>query len=140
MATVFETRLIGNIGKDAVLREYENGMKAIQFPVAHNKVWHDRRTNETNRKTVWVLCTIWKRENSNFDLLEILKKGTMVEVFGTPVARGTNTEKGIRTEIRLTVDRINVLRNAAQHCENETNEKEGADSGDITDSFDENFD
>ena len=42
MSTVFETRLIGNIGKDAEVKNMENGIVAINFPVAHNKNWKDK--------------------------------------------------------------------------------------------------
>jgi len=34
MSTVFETRLIGNIGKDAEVKNMDNGIVAINFPVA----------------------------------------------------------------------------------------------------------
>ena len=51
MATVFETRLIGNIGKDAVMKNMERGVVAINFPVAHNKNWRDKRTGESKTKT-----------------------------------------------------------------------------------------
>ena len=44
MATVFETRLIGNIGKDATIKTMERGVIAINFPVAHNKNWKDKRS------------------------------------------------------------------------------------------------
>ncbi|MFM7758620.1 MAG: hypothetical protein ACKO6J_06745 [Crocinitomicaceae bacterium] len=42
MATIFETRLIGNIGKDAVIKTMDRGILAINFPVAHNKNWKDK--------------------------------------------------------------------------------------------------
>ena len=51
MATVFETRLIGNIGKDATVKTMERGVIAINFPVAHNKNWRDKRSGEAKTKT-----------------------------------------------------------------------------------------
>ena len=42
MATIFETRLIGNIGKDAVVKLMDRGILAINFPGAHNKNWKAR--------------------------------------------------------------------------------------------------
>jgi single-strand DNA-binding protein len=111
MATVFETRLIGNIGKDATIREMERGVIAINFPVAHNKNWRDKRTGETKTKTTWVNCTIWKRDGSNMRILDYLKKGTLVELLGTPFAKGYVQEDGsVRTEIRLNVSKTNILR------------------------------
>ena len=87
MATIFETRLIGNIGKDAVVKNMDRGIIAINFPVAHNKNWKDKRTGLVKTKTTWVNCTIWKRDGSNLRIIDFLKRGTLVEVIGTPFAK-----------------------------------------------------
>jgi single stranded DNA-binding protein len=111
MATVFETRLIGNIGKDAIVKTMERNVIAINFPVAHNKNWKDKRTGQTKTKTTWVNCTIWKREGSNVRIVDFLKRGTMVELIGSPFAKAYLQEDGeIRTEIRLNVSKTNILR------------------------------
>lgn len=111
MATVFETRLIGNIGKDAVVRTMERGVIAVNFPVAHNKNWRDKRTGEAKTKTTWVNCTIWKKEGSNMRILDFLKKGALVELVGTPFAKAyTQEDGGLKTEIRLNVSKTNILR------------------------------
>ena len=60
MATIFETRLIGNIGKDATVKSMEKGETAVNFPVAHNKNWKDKRTREQRTKTTGVNITNWK--------------------------------------------------------------------------------
>lgn len=111
MSTVFETRLIGNIGKDASIRTLENGGVAINFPVAHNRNWKDRKTGESKTNTTWVNCTIWKRDGGNLKIADLLRKGALVEIIGTPVAKAYPGEDGhIRTEIRLNVDSVNILR------------------------------
>jgi single stranded DNA-binding protein len=113
MATVFETRLIGNIGKDATLKTMERGVIAINFPVAHNKNWRDKRSGESKTKTTWVNCTIWKKEGANFRILDFLKKGALVELLGVPFAKAFVMEDGfVRTEIRLNVAQTNILRPA----------------------------
>lgn len=113
MATVFETRLIGNIGKDAVVKQMERGVIAINFPVAHNKNWRDKRTGEARTKTTWVNCTIWKKEGANMRILDFLKKGALVELVGTPFAKSFMQEEGgMRSEIRLNVSKTNILRPA----------------------------
>ncbi|MFA7274994.1 MAG: single-stranded DNA-binding protein [Crocinitomicaceae bacterium] len=115
MATVFETRLIGNVGKDATTRSMERGVVAISFPVAHNKNWKDRKTGEAKTKTTWVNCTIWKKEGANLKIMDFLKKGTLVELIGTPVAKAYTSEDGqLRAEIRMNVDTINILRTIKQ--------------------------
>lgn len=113
MATVFETRLIGNIGKDATIKNMERGVVAINFPVAHNKNWRDKRSGESKTKTTWVNCTIWKKEGANLRILDFLKKGALVELIGSPFAKAYQQEDGfIRTEIRLNVSKTNILRPA----------------------------
>jgi len=111
MATIFETRLIGNIGKDAVVKQMDRGILAINFPVAHNKNWKDKRTGELKTKTTWVSCTIWKKDGSNMRIVDFLNRGSLVEVIGTPFAKAFQQEDGfIRTEIRMNVSRTNILR------------------------------
>lgn len=111
MATVFETRLIGNIGKDAVVRKMDKGVLALNFPVAHNKNWRDKRTGEQRTKTTWVNCTIWKKEGTNLRILDFLKKGCLVEVIGTPFAKGyLQDDQSVKSEIRLNVSKTNILR------------------------------
>ncbi len=115
MATVFETRLIGNLGKDAMVRNLEGQVVAINFPVAHNQNWKDKRTGHSKTKTTWVNCTIWKQEGANLKILDFLKKGTLVEILGTPVAKAYKVEDGsIRSEIRLTVIKTNILRTVSK--------------------------
>jgi len=113
MATVFETRLIGNIGKDATIKTMERGVIAINFPVAHNKNWRDKRSGESKTKTTWVNCTIWKKEGANLRILDFLKKGALVELLGVPFPKAFVMEDGfVRTEIRLNVAQTNILRPA----------------------------
>ncbi len=138
MATVFETRLIGNIGRDATVKTMDRGVIAINFPVAHNKNWRDKRTGETKTKTTWVNCTIWKKEGSTQRILDFLKKGALVELEGTPFAKAYAQEDGtIRTEIRLNVSKTNILRPVK--CEDE-NCDDLVDSDESSDGFDSSMD
>jgi single-strand DNA-binding protein len=138
MATVFETRLIGNIGRDATIKTMDRGVIAINFPVAHNKNWRDKRTGETKTKTTWVNCTIWKKEGSTQRILDFLKKGALVELEGTPFAKAYAQEDGsIRTEIRLNVSKTNILRPVK--CEDE-NCDDLVDSDESGDGFDSSLD
>jgi len=91
----------------------ERGIVAINFPVAHNKNWKDKKTGQMRTKTTWVNCTIWKRDGSNMRIIDFLTRGTLVEVLGTPFAKTVQLEDGqLRTEIRLNVSQTNILRPA----------------------------
>ena len=136
MATVFETRLIGNLGRDATIKTMDRGVIAINFPVAHNKNWRDKRTGETKTKTTWVNCTIWKKEGSTQRILDFLKKGALVELEGTPFAKAYAQEDGsIRTEIRLNVSKTNILRPVKyedENCDDLVDSDESSDGFDST--------
>jgi len=122
MATIFETRLIGNIGKDAHIKTMDRGIIAINFPIAHNKNWKDKKTGQMRTKTTWVNCTIWKREGSNMRIIDFLTRGTLVEVLGSPFAKIVQLEDGTsRTEIRLNVSKTNILRPANRDDQDATN-------------------
>ena len=113
MATVFETHLIGNLGKDASVKSLDGQAIAINFPVAHNQNWKDKRSGQLKTKTTWINCTIWKQEGANLRILDFLKKGTLVELTGSPVSKAYQLDDGtIRSEIRLNVNKTNILRTA----------------------------
>ena len=130
MATVFETKLIGNIGKDASIRNMDKGIVAINFPVAHNRNWKDKRSGEQRTKTTWVNCTIWKRDGANMRIVDFLKKGTLVEITGTPVAKGyLNDDQSVRTEIRLNVAKTNILRTPTNFKDASSEQADGYNEG-----------
>jgi single stranded DNA-binding protein len=136
MATVFETRLIGNLGKDATVKTMERGVVAINFPVAHNKNWTDKRTGEPRTKTTWVNCTIWKKEGANMRILDFLKSGALVELTGSPFAKAYPQENGtIKTEIRLNISRTNILRPSKSHVgtKNEDDYNDSDENSDLDD-------
>lgn len=119
MATIFETRLIGNIGRDADLKKMDNGIVAINFPVAHNKNWKDKRTGLLRTKTTWVNCTIWKKDGASVRIIDYLKKGTLVELVGTPFSKGyLHDDQTIKSEIRLNISKTNILRTTSKEAEN----------------------
>ena len=119
MATVFETRLIGNIGKYAEVRSMDNGIVAINFPVAHNKNWKDKRTGVLKTKTTWVNCTIWKKDGANMKIVDYLKKGTLVDLIGTPFSKGyLHDDQTVRSEIRLNISKTNILRTTSKEDAN----------------------
>lgn len=137
MATVFETRLIGNIGRDATIKKMDRGVIAINFPVAHNKNWKDKRTGESRTKTTWVNCTIWKKEGSNMRILDFLKSGALVELLGTPFAKAYQQEDGsIKTEIRLNISKTNILR-PSKNASSDNYDEDDNSSDDYDDSMDD---
>ena len=69
-------------------------------------------------KTTWVNCTIWKKEGSNLRIADYLKKGTLVDLTGTPFSKAYTHEDGsVRSEIRLNVSNTNILRTSAKEAQ-----------------------
>ena len=136
MSTVFETRLICNIGKDAEVKNMENGIVAINFPVAHNKNWKDKKSGVLKTKTTWVNCTIWKKQESSLKITDYLKKGTLVDLIGTPFSKAYSHEDGsIRSEIRLNVSKTNILRTSARGESNPQYDESGNSSSEEVEDF-----
>lgn len=63
---------IGNLGKDAELKELEGGKKVINFDIAV--------ADGKDRPPLWVSCAKWSEKTG---VLPYLKKGTKVGVSGT---------------------------------------------------------
>ena len=116
---MLKTQVIGNIGKDATIREI-NGDYAINFSVAHNEriVTGD---GEVIEKTVWVNCTRWLKKRT--ELSKYLKSGTMVHVAGSPdfrIYRGSDGRN--KVDFRLRVDSIELLSSKEKQHEPATSE------------------
>lgn len=73
---MLKVEIIGNIGNDAVVRDF-NGKKYIAFNVAHSEKYKDAQGN-TVEKTTWV--SVLKPGESN--VVQYLKKGTGVYICG----------------------------------------------------------
>lgn len=128
MATVLELRIIGNIGRDATIKEVKDGVYAISFSVAHNKVWRDHKTGQKKTNTTWIYCTIWKKEGESMRIVDFLKAGTLVEMTGFPSTKAIETADGLKSELRLKVTSANILKPASG----------GESSDNDADDFDEN--
>jgi len=140
MATVFETRIIGNIGKDAISKTMQKGVIALNFPVAHNKNWKDKYTGKLKTNTTWINCTIYKHEKSNLRIIDYLKRGTLVELIGTPTAKAFQNNDGtLRAEIRLNVLKINILRISHTVENNKISEETSSENLESTNNFDDQF-
>lgn len=108
---MLKTQVIGNVGRDAIMREI-NGNWALNFSVAHN----ERvilEGGEVRDKTIWVSCTRWMKKPS--ELQKYLKKGTLVHVAGTPSFRTYTNNDGIRdVDFKLKVESLELLSKAKE--------------------------
>jgi len=100
--------VIGNLGKDAIVREV-NGRKAINFSIAENQKFKDDNGNPVE-KTTWVNCTMWRDANSGTGIMPYLTKGTKVYLEGVPEVKTFKDKNNIvQAELRLNVRSIELL-------------------------------
>lgn len=91
-----QATVVGNLGKDAELRQTNNGQSVLSFSVAASSGYGQ------NKKTEWVNCAVFgKRADS---LSPYLTKGTRVTVFGAMSMNTYQTQAGeTRSNMNLSV-------------------------------------
>ncbi len=94
--------LSGNIGKDAEVKDFQNGNSVINFSVADTKKWTDRN-GQKQEKTNWIEC-VWYLNNTS--IAQYLTKGTKVLIEGEPTARAYINQQGEAIVINQCIVRI----------------------------------
>lgn len=111
---MIKLQIIGNIGKDAILKEV-NGKNVMNFSVCHTEKWKDAQGN-VKEKATWVEAAYWSDKTA---ILRYLTKGKMVYLEGMPEADAyLNKEGQAAGTLRLRVNQVQLLgggdRNDAQ--------------------------
>jgi len=94
--------LSGNIGKDAEVKDFQNGNSVINFSVADTKKWTDKN-GKKQEKTNWIEC-VWYLNNTS--IAQYLTKGTKVLIEGEPTARVYVNQQGEAIVINQCVVRV----------------------------------
>jgi single-strand DNA-binding protein len=81
MAGVNKVILVGNLGKDPVVRATNDGSKIVSFSLATSESWRDKATGERKEKTEWHNIVIFN-ENIGKIAEQYLRKGSKVFVEG----------------------------------------------------------
>lgn len=77
--SVNKVEIQGFLGKDAVVRTFENGRTLINMSVATSESYKNQ-VNELVTNTMWHLVAFWL--NKNDDKYDFLKKGKKVNISG----------------------------------------------------------
>jgi single-strand DNA-binding protein len=89
--SVLKLTIIGNLGRDAEIRDISPDTKVISFSVAHSERYRTR-TGVEQERTTWVRCSSFVDANKT-GVAQYLKKGILVYVEGTPsVSTYLNTQ------------------------------------------------
>lgn len=109
--SVNKVTLVGNLGKDPVVRKFDNGRAVAQFSLATNEKYKDKTGNQVT-KTEWHNIVMWS------PLAEIaerfLKKGTQVYLEGKIESRDYTDKDGIQRRTTEIVVRDMTLLGAPQ--------------------------
>lgn len=96
MASVNKAIIVGNIGKDPVVRNFYNG-KVVQFSVATSKKYRDA-SGEMKEETAWHNIRIAGKSAESFEKCGV-KKGTPIYLEGEISYRTWNDDAGIRHDM-----------------------------------------
>jgi single-strand DNA-binding protein len=97
MASVNKVIIVGNIGKDPVVRSFNNGGKVVQFSVATSKKYRDAN-GEMKEETAWHNIRIAGKSAESFEKCGV-KKGTPIYLEGELNYRTWNDNAGIRHDM-----------------------------------------
>lgn len=96
MASVNKAIIVGNIGRDPVVRNFANG-KVVQFSVATSKKYRDA-SGEMKEETAWHNIRIAGKSAESFEKCGV-KKGTPIYLEGEISYRTWNDNDGIRHDM-----------------------------------------
>ena len=99
--------ILGNLGKDPEVRNFQNGGKVCNFPGATSETWKDRNSGERQERTQWHNISILSEPLVNI-AESFLKKGSKVYLEGQVETRKWQDSSGAdrySTEIVLRSNR-----------------------------------
>jgi single-strand DNA-binding protein len=103
MAGVNKVILVGNLGKDPVVRSSNDGSKIVSFSVATSETWRDKASGERKEKTEWHNVVIFN-ENLGKVAEQYLRKGSKCYLEGQLQTRKWTDKEGVEkytTEVVL---------------------------------------
>lgn len=108
MASINRVTLIGNAGRDAESKTFQNGDMVTNVSIATTETWKDKQTGEKKEATEW--------HNLSFGgglakvAAQYIKKGTSIYVEGAIKSRKYTDKDGVeRTAYGIRVDNLKLL-------------------------------
>ena len=110
---MLEVTIIGNLGADAEVKEY-NGNRFLSFRVAHTDSYTDGQ-GVKHEKTTWVGCTKSIYGDRETKLTQYLKKGTQVFLRGDLGVGTYNGQNGVQVDVKCRVMSLQLLGSSQQN-------------------------
>ena len=95
--------LVGNVGKDPEVKQFQNGGQVCSFSLATSETWKDKNTGEKREKTEWHRISIFN-EGLVRVVQSYVKKGSKLYIEGALETRKWQDQNGVdkyTTEIVL---------------------------------------
>ncbi|MCA8901044.1 MAG: single-stranded DNA-binding protein, partial [Hyphomonas sp.] len=73
--------LVGNVGQDPEVRQFQNGGQVASFSLATSETWKDRNTGERKEKTEWHRISVFS-EGLVRVVQNYVKKGSKLYIEG----------------------------------------------------------
>lgn len=108
MASVNKAIILGRVGKDPEIKNFQNGGSIANFSIATSEEWKDKATGEKKSKTDWhnISC-------NNPNLVNVIQqyvhKGDMIYVEGKNRTRSWEKEGNTTYITEIIVDSIQLL-------------------------------
>jgi single-strand DNA-binding protein len=93
MASVNRVEIIGYLGRDPEVRNFQNGGKVCNLRVATSETWKDRNTGERKERSEWHSVAIFAEHAARF-AEQYLKKGAFVRIVGKLETRKWQDQSG----------------------------------------------
>ena len=108
MSDINNVIVTGRITHDAELRYTNNGSAVTEFSVACNRFYYSKKTESTEKDTVFIDCTLWGRPAEN--LVDYLRKGQLVGIEGRlNVDTWKDKEENSRRKMYVSCVNVNLL-------------------------------
>lgn len=105
--SINKVTLLGNLGKDPVIRTGQNGSKIASFSLATSDIWNDKQTGERRERTEWHSVVIFN-EHLVTIVEKYVRKGSKIYIEGKLQTRKWTDQQGIERFItEVILDRFN---------------------------------
>jgi single-strand DNA-binding protein len=97
--------LLGNVGRDPEVRNFQNGGKVVNFSVATSESWRDKDSGERKERTEWHNVAVFNERIGEF-VEKYVTKGRKVYVEGAIKSRKYDKGGVEMTVVEIVIDRF----------------------------------
>lgn len=86
--------IVGNLGRDPEVRQFQNGGKVVNLRIATSETWRDKASGERKERTEWHSVAIFNEGVAKI-AEQYLKKGSTVYIEGSLETRKWTDQNGV---------------------------------------------